>query len=293
MSQRNQKIIGQLGGMVIIFFSIIWAFLIHVKNKLFTKLRLFAKNNEWFSLQTFPEPAFVLRVILYALLIVITALYGPLSVSLITVLFGIYFEILNYEVHVYLEAKKIRLDPRHSKEEVKQLEKKISALLVFSIIVFILLLLPAIIPLCKPEHKELRFSIDADFEEELNGCFISKKLKDEFNNKGCPLTNNPMVIKKEESEEWMLIDKKKFILQRVEKKLNVYECSILLRVLWKCSILKGKPSNVVIESDSFFWDKNWFWGVISIFGILIGGEVSKFCKYHPQIHEMRHPDKAL
>jgi len=64
------------------------------------------------------------------------------------------------------------------------------------------------------------FSIDVEFEEDLNKGVISEKLKSEFKNKEFPLSDNATVTKEE--GEWKITDEKKFSIRKEEGKLNVY-----------------------------------------------------------------------
>jgi|GEM_PF-922869 len=64
------------------------------------------------------------------------------------------------------------------------------------------------------------FSIDVEFEEDLNKGIISEKLKSEFKNKEFPLSNNATVTKEE--GEWKIIDEKEFSIRKEGGKLNVY-----------------------------------------------------------------------
>ena len=64
------------------------------------------------------------------------------------------------------------------------------------------------------------FSIDVEFEEDLNKGVISEKLKSEFKNKEFPLSDNATVTKEE--GEWKITDEKKFRIRKEDGKLNVY-----------------------------------------------------------------------
>lgn len=64
------------------------------------------------------------------------------------------------------------------------------------------------------------FSIDVEFEEDLNKGIISEKLKSEFKNKEFPLSNNATVTKEE--GEWKIIDEKQFSIRKEGGNLNVY-----------------------------------------------------------------------
>ncbi|MBE9594775.1 MAG: carboxypeptidase regulatory-like domain-containing protein, partial [Proteobacteria bacterium] len=74
----------------------------------------------------------------------------------------------------------------------------------------------------KTLHPEVDlFSIDAEFEEDLNNGIISEKLKDIFKTKGFPLSENAMVTKEKENE-WVITNEKKFIVRKEKGKLNIY-----------------------------------------------------------------------
>jgi hypothetical protein len=64
------------------------------------------------------------------------------------------------------------------------------------------------------------FSIDIEFEEDLNKGVIPGKLKSEFKNTGFSLSDNATVTK--EKGEWKITDEKKFSIRKEEGKLNVY-----------------------------------------------------------------------
>lgn len=85
----------------------------------------------------------------------------------------------------------------------------------------------------KNENYGLLFSIDSKFQNDLNECNPSKKLKDEFNkNKnGIKLSDDYKISIEEKDSKWLIIDKnRKYIIKKEEEKLNVY---IYIINFWK------------------------------------------------------------
>ena len=69
---------------------------------------------------------------------------------------------------------------------------------------------------------EYLFSIEKEFEDELNKGIISEKLRDIFKTNGFPLSENAMVTK-EKDDKWVITDGKKiYIVKKEDGKLNIY-----------------------------------------------------------------------
>ena len=69
---------------------------------------------------------------------------------------------------------------------------------------------------------EYLFSIEKEFEDELNKGIISEKLRDIFKTNGFPLSENAMVTK-EKDDKWVITDGEKiYIVKKEDGKLNIY-----------------------------------------------------------------------
>jgi len=91
------------------------------------------------------------------------------------------------------------------------------------------------------------FSMDARLEEDLNKGIISEKLKEAFEAKEFPLSDNANIRKRKENE-WVIADKEKFIVRK-EEELNIYE--VANYVLY--SKPKGVKANewVIADKEKF------------------------------------------
>ncbi|MCK4735878.1 MAG: tetratricopeptide repeat protein [Methanophagales archaeon] len=73
--------------------------------------------------------------------------------------------------------------------------------------------------------QDQMFSIDAEFEDDLNKGIISGKLMDIFKTKGFPLSENAMITK-EKDDKWVITDGEKiYIVKKEDDKLNIYKVS--------------------------------------------------------------------
>ena len=82
-------------------------------------------------------------------------------------------------------------------------------------------------PELEQELKDVRylFSIDAEFEDDLNNGIITEQLRDKFKNEGFPIDENDEVTK-ENGDNWEITDREKiYIVKKEEGKLNIYYIS--------------------------------------------------------------------
>jgi hypothetical protein len=79
-------------------------------------------------------------------------------------------------------------------------------------------------PELEKELKDIRylFSIGAEFEDDLNNGIIMEQLRDKFKNEGFPIDENAEVTK-ENGDNWVITDKKIYIVKKEEGTLNIYD----------------------------------------------------------------------
>lgn len=65
------------------------------------------------------------------------------------------------------------------------------------------------------------FSIDAEFEDDLNNSITSEKLEDIFKDKGFLLSEDATITKGKKNE-WVITDEESFIVRKEDEKLNIY-----------------------------------------------------------------------
>jgi hypothetical protein len=93
------------------------------------------------------------------------------------------------------------------------------------LIIIVILLVGLLIP-------SNSFSIDAEFEGDLNNGTISEDLKDKFKTKGYPISENAAVTK-EKDGKWAITDgKKNYIVEKEGGKLKIYTPSICILRAW-------------------------------------------------------------
>ena len=88
-------------------------------------------------------------------------------------------------------------------------------------------------------NKKYLFSIEEEFEDDLNNGIVSEKLKDMFKTKGFLLSENAMVTK-EKDDKWVITDGEKiYIVKKEDGKLNIYNKN-------KTQITSGSVSQNII-----------------------------------------------
>ncbi|MEA2032370.1 MAG: hypothetical protein U9N41_02165 [Euryarchaeota archaeon] len=97
---------------------------------------------------------------------------------------------------------------------------------------FLLLLIIIAILLVGWRIPSNSFSIEAEFEDDLNNMTIPEKLKNELKTGEPPISENAIVAKEKE-DKWEIIDgKKTYIVEKKDGKLNVYPPSIRILYAW-------------------------------------------------------------
>ena len=79
----------------------------------------------------------------------------------------------------------------------------------------------------KTVFKELYlFSIDAEFEDDLNKGIIAEELRNKFKIEGFPISENAMVTKEKDDKGAITDGEKNYVIKKEEGKLNIYKESI-------------------------------------------------------------------
>jgi len=103
------------------------------------------------------------------------------------------------------------------------------------------------------------FSIDTEFEDDLNKGIISEKLKDILKTEGFPLSENAKVtVTKEKDDKWEITDGEKiYIVKKEDGKLNIYKYSnkermnVLSKVV-KFILRKSSGDGVILFPGGMF-----------------------------------------
>ncbi|MGQ9608758.1 MAG: choice-of-anchor X domain-containing protein [bacterium] len=149
--------------------------------------------------------------------------------------FAVYFNIASGEHTLYVKAV-----------DSNNLEDPIPASRTFSILQS---------NLAEPDEGQVLFTISAGFKDDLNNKIVSTEIRQEFRNKGILLTNNALVIVRE--NEWLINDEKSYLLRLEGENIKIFG-PINDSFSYAYSIEPGKSIKCLSQTGSGSVDNDWF-----------------------------------